>query len=230
METQALPVTVRPASGTRSARQVRRGGQVPGILYGPGRSPVPVAVDARELERILQGAGAHVLVELVLNEDGSVRQPVLIKDVHRHPVSGVVRHVDFHAVALDREIETTVPIEAAGSPQGDGIVNLVLREVAVACLPAAIPDRLQVDVSGLSPGDAVAVRDVPVPPGVRIRHDADDVVLTIARPRVDRAAAAGEDAAMPQEPPGDDAAGTAEAERAGADDAGEEGAGDAKEG
>lgn len=196
MGTGVLTGTVRQA-GKGEAKRLRRSGQVPGIVYGAGRTPVPVAVNGRELERLLQAGGAHSLIELQL-ADGAGREQVLIKDVQRHPVTGAIQHVDFHAVALDQELQVTVPVEPIGHPKEDGIVNLVLRELDIECLPANIPESVQVDVSGLDVGAAVLVKDLAVPAGVRVRHDPEEVVLNVIRARaeaVPEAEAAPEEAA-----------------------------------
>ncbi|HEY8496255.1 MAG TPA: 50S ribosomal protein L25 [Limnochordales bacterium] len=195
MGTGVLTGTLRQATGKGEAKRLRRSGQVPGIVYGAGRSPVPVAVNGRELERLLQAGGAHSLIELQLG-DGAGREQVLIKDVQRDPVMGTLLHVDFHAVALDREIHVTVPVEPIGHPQDDGIVNLLLRELDIECLPANIPESIQVYVSGLAVGAAVAVKDLALPAGVRVRHDPEEVVLNVIR---SRAAAVAEAEAAPEE-------------------------------
>ena len=185
MSEAVLTGQFRQVTGKGSARRLRRAGQVPGVLYGAGQESTPVAVDARQLERLAQGAGAHGLVELHLQDgDRAIQRKVLIKELQRHPVSGDIVHVDFHAVALDQELETTVPVEAVGSP-ADGLVNLLRRELTVACLPADIPEVISVDVSGLEVGATVTVQDLKLPAGVRVRHDPEDVVLTIISARTE---------------------------------------------
>jgi len=187
MSEAVLTGQYRQVTGKGSARRLRRAGQVPGVLYGAGQESTPVAVDARQLERLAHGAGVHGLVELQLQDgDRAAQRKVLIKELQRDPVTGAIVHVDLHAVALDQELETTVPVEAVGSP-ADGVVNLLRRELTVSCLPADIPEVISVDVSGLEVGAQVTVQDLTVPPGVRVRHDPDDVVLTIIPTRTEAA-------------------------------------------
>jgi len=187
MSEAVLAAQRRSETGKQSARSLRRAGRVPGVLYGGGQGPTPVAVDARQLERLVQGAGAHGLIELQLdNGNGPARHQVLIKELQRDPVYGTIQHVDFQAVAMDQELETTVPVEPVGSPE-DGVVNVVLWELNIACLPKDIPEHIPVDVSGLEVGATVTVQDLAFPPGVRVRHEPDEVVLTITRARATEA-------------------------------------------
>lgn len=213
MSEVVLSGQLRQATGKSSAQKVRRAGQVPGVLYGTGREPTPVAVDARQLERLVQGAGAHGLIDLQLDNGGrAARHKVLIKDLQRDPVYGAVQHVDFHAVALDQELETTVAVEPVGSPP-EGLVNVVLRELAIACLPAQIPESIPVDVSGLEVGTNVTVQDLAVPAGVTVRHEPEELVLTITRARVEAAPEAEEPAAEEAAEEGAPAGEAAEADR-----------------
>ncbi|MBO8141128.1 MAG: 50S ribosomal protein L25 [Firmicutes bacterium] len=200
MRTTELSAQVRNDSGKGAARRLRRAGRVPAVLYRSGQPPAELSVNARELARTVQQAGSHALVRLTVSGDaGETRHAALIKDLQRDPVSGDVLHVDFQAVALNEEVETSVPIEVTGEEglAGQGVVNVVLREVAVASLPERIPDRLSVDVSGMAPGDAVAVRDLAVPDGVRVLNDPDEPVLSVAWARAAEPAetSAGEGAA-----------------------------------
>lgn len=178
----AIAAEVRRESGKGAARSLRRQGKVPGIVYGRGKENLGVQVDALQLQKLLQSAGSSGLIDLKV--DGEARV-VLVKDVQVDPVMGQPLHVDFHAVSLDQEVLVTVPIHLVGEEAREsdgGIVSLALREVAVYCLPASIPERIDVDVSKLAVGDSVTIGDVQFPEGVRPQIDAKETVVSVMLP------------------------------------------------
>lgn len=188
MSDAMLSAEARVETGKGVARKLRRSGRVPGVVYGGDRAPVGISVDERDLFRTVQKAGTHSLVDLhITNGDNGGRHKVLIKDVQRGPVRNEFVHVDFHAVALDQEMQTTVPIDVQGEDRrkDDGIVQLVLREVNISCLPTAIPESLPVDVSELEIGDVLTVADLTPPEGVAILNDADEAVVSVVWAQVE---------------------------------------------
>jgi len=180
--TLTLQVTAREARGKSAARKVRREGMVPGVVYGKGTENVAVLVDGPQLQRLLQSEGSGGLIDLVV--DGK-KQIVLIKGVQSDPVMGRNLHVDFHAVDLDQEVLVTVPIVIVGeeSRENDGgIVAQNLRELSVYCLPTAIPERLEVDISPLVIGGTITVGEIPLPEGIRTAQDLEEAVVSILAP------------------------------------------------
>lgn len=177
-----LEVTVRDWKGKGAARKARRAGMVPGVIYGKGVENLAVLVDGPQLQRLMLSEGAGGLIDLKV--DGK-SQVVLIKGVQSDPVMGRNVHVDFHAVSLDQEVMVTVPIALAGEDirtNDGGVVTQSLRELSVYCLPTAIPDRIDVDVSSLSIGDTVTVGAISLPEGVRSAQDDEETVVSIVAP------------------------------------------------
>jgi large subunit ribosomal protein L25 len=181
----ALSVASREVDGSRAARRLRRQGQVPGIVYGGGESPVAFQIPARELRHALGAAGAV----LDLSIDGGRPSPVVVKELARHPVSGETIHVDFLRVRMDRAIQATVVLELTGADDAPGvreggILEHVTRELTIEALPGDIPDALHHDVSGMSIGDTLTLEAVAPPPGVQIVGDPETVIATLVPPRL----------------------------------------------
>lgn len=197
-----LAAQLRTKTGKGPARQLRRDGRVPGVVYGAATEPQSVSVDGATLARVEQEAGLHSLIDLQVEGGEGESHRVLIKELVRDPVRGDLLHVDFHAVALDQEMQTVVEVVLEGeeSRSDDGVVAVVLRELNIACLPTAIPESLPVDVSELVIGDVVTVGDIVPPEGVRLLNDAEEAVVTVTAPQAE------------PEPEADDAAEEGEAE------------------
>ena len=204
--TATISATSREQTGKGAARSVRREGRVPGVLYGHGEESVALTVDTRELQRLVHSVSIeNTIVDLAL--DGG-RQPVkvLIREIQRHPTNDEYLHIDFFHVAMDEKISVEVPIVLIGEPIGvrtkEGIVDHQLRELEVYCLPGEIPEKIEVDVSGLDIGDAIHVQDLVVPEGVEVEADPERSVVTVLPPAVipveEEAAVAAEE--VPTEP------------------------------
>lgn len=180
---------IRTEAGKGPARRLRQQGKVPGIVYGTGVDELKVQVDANPLQKLLTTAGAGGLIDL--NIDGETKV-VLIRDIQREPNQGQLLHVDFHAVNLSQEVQTQVPLVIVGEesrPTDGGIIAPGLREVVVTCLPTAIPERIDVDVSGLGLGESLTVGDLQAPEGVVINTIPEEVVVSVMAPRTSQAAA-----------------------------------------
>jgi large subunit ribosomal protein L25 len=205
--TTNIGATPRQTTGKGGARSVRREGRVPGILYGHGEESIPLSVDARELQRLIHSVSIeNTIIDLALK---GARQPfkVLIREIQRHPTREEYIHVDFFHVAMDEKISVEVPIVLKGEPAGvrnkGGMLDHQLRDLEVYCLPAEIPEKIEVDVADLDIGDAIHVRDLPVPEGVEIETDPDRAVATVLPPAVtpteeEEAAAAAEEPVEPE--------------------------------
>jgi large subunit ribosomal protein L25 len=178
-----LDVASRAAEGSRSARRLRRTGQVPGVIYGGDGGPELFAVDGRILRNTLARSGAIIEVAL----DGGDTAPVLVKDIQRHPVKGHAVHVDFLRVDMKVAIQTHVTLELVGADhapgvQEGGVLSQGAVEINIEALPGDIPDSLQFDVSGMEMNDTATLSQLTAPAGVTLLDDPDETVLATVTP------------------------------------------------
>jgi len=192
----ALSVEVREGTGKGVARKLRAAGRAPGVLYGRGKAALAVAFDPRALERLLRTseAGMNTLIDLEVAGRGDLAgKVVLVKELQREPLRGAILHVDLYEVDLAKTIEVSVPLHLVGTAPGvalsGGILDHALRELAIECLPRAIPDQIEVDVSQLEIGDSIHVRDLALPQGVTLKSDADLSVVSVVAPAAEEVAA-----------------------------------------
>jgi large subunit ribosomal protein L25 len=188
-----LPVRRREGIGKGAARRLRRSGLVPAILYGARTEPVNLTLSPIDVHRALHGhAGGGVLVSLKLGDEAEARTAV-VRELQWDPVRDTLVHVDLQAVRMDEEITVEVPVQVVGEAEGvrdqSGILQLLLRTVEVACLPAQIPDRLQLDVTALRIHDVRTVADIQAPEGVRLVTAGTQAVVTVAPPMAEEVAA-----------------------------------------
>jgi large subunit ribosomal protein L25 len=199
-----LEATARDTFGKNEARRTRRDGKVPAVLYGgAGKEATPIAVEPRALLRILHSdSGQNTLISLKLAGAGDAR--VLVKDFQLDPVTHQVLHADFYRVAMDKMLEVTVPITVKGEPKGvkqqGGILEFVRREIIVECLPADIPEHVEVDVSELMLHQGIRVRDVATDPKWKPVTEPDTMLVHVIMPKAEETPAATEAAAAPAAP------------------------------
>jgi large subunit ribosomal protein L25 len=158
-----LKATRRETRGKNEARRLRQAGQIPGTLYGGTNEATAIAVDPKVLSRILHSdAGVNSLISLEI--EGEPAAKVLVKEYQVEPVRHALLHADFYRIAMDKLLTITVPIVLKGEPRGvkqqGGVLDFVHREVEIECLPADIPEHIEVDVSDLMLGQSVRLRDV----------------------------------------------------------------------
>jgi large subunit ribosomal protein L25 len=204
MKMQELTIKRREGTGKSVTRKLRRAGVVPAILYG-GAQPQTITVDPRAVLRIIAGhEGSTQLLTLKFDGDGASKMAI-IRDMQFDPVTDALLHVDIQEVSADRAITVRVAVhpvgEAIGVKDTKGILNLVMHEVEVSCLPTNIPERIDADVSGLAIGDVLTVGDLRPPEGVRITNDPGQAVATVSPPMAEEVAAPAATAAVtPAEP------------------------------
>ncbi|HEV8524577.1 MAG TPA: 50S ribosomal protein L25 [Terriglobales bacterium] len=191
--------------GKNEARRLRRDGRIPAVLYGAQKPSVAIAVDPKQITRILHSETGHnTIFDL---EAGGERTKAMIVDWQYDPVKGALLHVDVKRISFDERIKVKVPIllvgEAPGVKQQSGILEQVLREVEIECLPQDIPSHLDVDVSDLWSGKVIRVADLPHAAKLRFLTDANQTVAHIAHIKEEEVAAPVEvaaEAAVPAEP------------------------------
>jgi large subunit ribosomal protein L25 len=171
-------------------------------MYGSKDKPEALQVSRRDINAMLShAAGENILVEL---EIGGKSRLALVQEVQHAPVGGAILHIDFHAVSMDEKIQADVPLEPMGTANGvknmGGLLEQNLRTLEIECLPRDLPDVLRVDVSALNIGDAIHVREIPLPEGVTTRVQPDLTAFSVLAPTVEEepAAAAVEAATGPE--------------------------------
>jgi large subunit ribosomal protein L25 len=182
----AIQATVRDGRGKGAARSVRREGRIPAVLYGHGEASVPLTVDAQSFSRILREISVeNTLIDLELDAQPPLK--VLVREVQRHPYRDEVLHVDFFHISMEEKITVQVPVVLVGTPRGvrvsGGVLDHAMREIEVSCLPQDIPEKVEIDVSGLDIGEAVRPSELNLP-DVQILGDPDRPVVSVLAPTV----------------------------------------------
>jgi large subunit ribosomal protein L25 len=189
-----LKAKQRETRGNSPARKLRREGHVPAVLYGRGKPPTSLAINAHELELVLKDSQAgQVFVNLEIETLG--RRQALLKELQRHPVKGAYIHADFFEIDLDRKIRIKVPVTTRGQAKGvemGGMLQIIRRELEVLCLPRSIPEKLEIDITELDIGESIHVEEIPLEAGVEIPHEVNFTVLTVLSGRMAEGAEAGE--------------------------------------
>jgi large subunit ribosomal protein L25 len=191
MDMRELTIMPREGLGKGEAKRLRRAGRTPGILYG-GAAPVTIAVDPRDVFRIIHGReGSTQLLKLTFAGSADSKMAIL-RDMQFDPVSEDLIHVDLQEVAMDKPIQVTIAVHHVGDAVGvrdtQGILEMVLREIQVSCLPGNIPEAIEADVSNLAIGDVLTVGDLQIPEGVRVLTDRAQAVATVAPPAAEEVA------------------------------------------
>ena len=186
IERQVIEAEQRSITGKNEMKRLRLEGRVPAVLYGAGKQTLPLSVNLRSLRGVLR-AGQNEIFELRVQ--GGESTPAMIVESQREPVKETLLHLDFHRIAMDRKLEVSVAVVLQGEPAGvkqqGGILEQVLREVEMECLPADIPARITLDVSPLMLNDSIRIEDVQTLLGDRVRllQEAHSVVCHVVTPR-----------------------------------------------
>ena len=199
MDTVKLSIMEREQTGNGPARRLRADGRIPGVLYGKGLEPKAVTIVVEELVSAMAGHGHNAILELDLVDAKAAKGKkkalphfAVVKEIQRHPTKRHLLHVDLHEVDLAVEIESSVAIELVGTPAGaedGGVIDFEHREVMVRALPSAMPEVIELDVTGLLIGHHLLVEALVAPAGAQILDDPQVMVVALAPPRVEQAAA-----------------------------------------
>jgi len=186
-----LTVQTRTQVGRNAIKKIRKEGLIPGVIYGVGQEPINLEVNGRQLSTVLAHASSeNILLELeIVDGDNKRNSLAMIQEVQHHPIQRQILHVDFHAVSATEKITAEVPIETIGEPVGvktnGGLLEHNLRDLEVECLPADLPERIEVDVTNLDINQSIHVKDLKLPAGVEAVTDADLTVVAVSAARVD---------------------------------------------
>ena len=199
MEEIKLDAQVRIQVGSRKIKAIRRENAVPAIVYGGESKPTNIKVDRSNYERIMRHHhGQSVIFRLnVMDGENKLRDySVIVKEEQHDPVSDKLVHIDFNRISLTKELEVKVPVETKGDPVGvkrdGGSLEHNLWELPVICLPTKIPQKIVVEVGHLEIGDAIHVRDITLPEGVRTKQDPDTILVSVIPPMKEEAMAPAE--------------------------------------
>ena len=180
----------RTEAGRNAVKKIKQAGLVPAVIYGAKDPARNIQIVERELSRLLgHAASESVLVEVNIQDGGSATtRTALIQEVQHHPVSGAVLHLDLHVVAMDEVMTAEVTVETTGEAEGvktgGGVLEVILRNLEIQCLPGDLPEAITVDVSKLNIGDSIHVKDLSLPRGVTVLNDAELSVVSVAPPTV----------------------------------------------
>src|SRR5260370_3277800 len=205
-----LEAIARDTFGKNEARRTRREGRVPAVLYGgDGKEATPIAVAPKALLKILHSeSGQNTLIALKLAGAGDTR--VLVKDFQLDPVTHEVLHADFYRIAMDRVLQVTIPVTVHGEPKGvkqqGGILEFIRREIVIECLPADIPEHVDIDVSNLMLHQGVRVRGIATNPKWKALTEGEAMLVHVIMPKAEEVVAPADAAAVatatPAEPGG----------------------------
>jgi large subunit ribosomal protein L25 len=185
MATVSLSANARDGKGKGAARSLRSQGQVPAVIYGHGRDPQALALNARDLDKML----SHIQAESTVIEVtvGGQTAKTLIREIQRHPIKRQILHVDFQALVAGEKVTVSIPIVLQGIPEGvrleGGVLDQTLREIEIEVDPSNIPDHVEYDVTNMVIGDSVHISDLKVPEGVEVLDDPETSVAVLAAPR-----------------------------------------------
>jgi large subunit ribosomal protein L25 len=175
----------RTPGGKNVNRRLRGSGLIPAVIYGPGRDPIALSVDPQAVSDILHSDSGHNTI-FTVRVDGGEPANVMVKDYQLDPTRGNLIHADFLRIAMDQLLELSVDVEVVGEAEGvkvgGGILDLVTRSIDIMCLPADIPESIQVDVSSLKINDYIRVKNLPVDPKYKILTEPEVVIVTVAPP------------------------------------------------
>ncbi|NDJ13449.1 MAG: 50S ribosomal protein L25 [Acidobacteriia bacterium] len=186
-----VPALARSSRGKNEARRLRVSGKIPAVIYGAFKEPVPVAVNPKDITRIMRSKSGHNSI-FDVEVEGGERTPVILADEQFDPVKGHLLHVDLRRIDLTRKLRVSIPIhtsgEAKGVKQQGGILDVVTRSIEIECVPDDIPNDYEVNVTELMIGGTIRVSDLPVKTGVRVLTPGEAVVAHVVGQKEEAAA------------------------------------------
>ncbi len=187
MEKRKLKVKLRERTGKEYVRKLRKNGLLPAVLYGPHlKKSLPLQIDIKELHSFFSHSDKAKIITLEITDQKTDKQhDVIIKDLQRDSIKGDLQHLDFYAITRGETITTTVPISFVGKSQGEkigGIVEHLVRELEIECLPRDLPSVIEVDVTPLELGDSLNVGDIKVSSNIKVLTHPQELVVSVVSP------------------------------------------------
>lgn len=201
MKEVILDAETREIGSKSSLESFRKQGKIPGVLYGKDIKPASISVDSKAFMSIIEQNGANVVINLNMKEG---KQAALVKELQRNILTQAPMHIDFQAISLQDAIEVMVPIHIEGVSDGvknfGGLMEFIVREVRVSCLPTNIPQKISVDVTPLGLGQGITIADLPKFDGVEYLQEPETLIVHVVSVSAeeDKTAEAGAEAAQPE--------------------------------
>ncbi|MBA3890865.1 MAG: 50S ribosomal protein L25/general stress protein Ctc [Gemmatimonadaceae bacterium] len=199
MANASLSAVARTERGKGAARSLRREGQIPAVIYGHAREPQSLALNARDLGRLLEHVTGSTIIELTI--DGKASR-TLVREIQRHPFKRHVMHIDFQELVAGEKVTVDVPIIYRGTPAGvreGGILDQVMHAITISADPVHIPDHIDIDVSALVIGHALHISDLTLPASIEVLDEPTATVCMVTAPKVEAAPVADEPTAAEPE-------------------------------
>ena len=190
MDLIELKTKIRTTTGNGPARRLRMSGQIPAVLYGQKTEPVLLSVNKGDLEQVFKKGGiGQVILNLVIQKnDETTTRPAMIKELQSHPLSRNFIHIDFYEIKMDQKITAKIPVVTTGMAKGvelGGMLQIIRRELEVECLPLAVPESIEIDISDLDIGDSIHVGQIRVEGEIEFLEDDNYTVVTILSPKME---------------------------------------------
>jgi large subunit ribosomal protein L25 len=184
LELIELKTKIRTTTGNGPARRLRMAGQIPAVLYGPKTDSVLLSVNKSDLEQVFKKGGiGQVILNLVIQKNGETStRPAMIKELQTHPVSRNFIHIDFYEIKMDQKITAKIPVVTTGVAKGvelGGMLQIIRRELEVECLPLAVPEFIEIDISDLDIGDSIHVGQIRIEGEIEFLEDDNYTVVTV---------------------------------------------------
>lgn len=185
MEHLALQAELRPPMNKGQLKQLRREGKIPAVVYGRGKDNQNLQVEGRKLNQILSSEGGNVLLDLQLDSAGTGTETVMFKEIQRNPIlREQILHVDFIRISMTDQIEVEVPLiftgESVGVKDEGGLLEILMREITIKCLPAEIPEHILIDVSELKIGDSIGAGSLQLDEKLELVTDPDELLVQVS--------------------------------------------------
>lgn len=190
MDLIELKTKIRTTTGNGPARRLRMSGQIPAVLYGQKTESVLLSVNKSDLEQVFKKGGiGQVILNLVIQKNGeTTTRPAMIKELQTHPLSRNFIHIDFYEIKMDQKITAKIPVVTTGMAKGvefGGILQIIRRELEVECLPLAVPESIEIDISDLDIGDSIHVGQIRVEGEIEFLEDDNYTVVTVLSPKME---------------------------------------------